>query len=221
MKRKGKPTGWWHTRNTHLCKQVILSRIFKHMVLVHYSYQSQRSIRNLFFYLSSNSFASFLSQRSNLVHCSLHLFTWSPRFTSHDLYLRCQSPASWAKRSFYFAPPKINCSNSKLSLLWFLNLEKMEKNYKDINTTFILNSSLLSFNWLFASYNSTWKDVFIINTKEGSTHKKNPHVPSHVLLLCTYSLSFFSVLSFLISPDITLCGWLGSKHQLTCHSCHQ
>ena len=157
MKRKGKPTGWWHTRNTHLCKQVILSRIFKHMVLVHYPYQSQ-SIGNLFFYLSSNSFASFLSQTSNLVHCSLHLFTWSPRFTSHDLYLRCQSPASWAKCSFYFGPPKINCSNSKLSLLWLHNLEKIEKNYKDINTTFILSSSLLSF----ASYNSTWKDVFII-----------------------------------------------------------
>ena len=57
---------------THtLCKQVILSRIFKHMVPVDY-YQSKRSIMNLFFYLSSNSFASFLSQTSNLVHCTLH-----------------------------------------------------------------------------------------------------------------------------------------------------
>ena len=32
----------------------------------------KRSIRNRFFYLSSNSFASFLSQTSNLVHRSLH-----------------------------------------------------------------------------------------------------------------------------------------------------
>ena len=37
MKRKEKPTGWWQARNTHLCKQVVLSRIFKRMVpvLVH------------------------------------------------------------------------------------------------------------------------------------------------------------------------------------------
>ena len=73
----------------------------------------KRSIRNVFFYLSSNSFASFLSQMSNLVHHSLHLSTWSPRFTSHDLYLRCRSLASRAKPFyfifiFYFGPPKIN-----------------------------------------------------------------------------------------------------------------
>ena len=62
----------------------------------------KRSIRYLFFYLSSNSFGSFLSQTSNLVHRSLHLSTWSPRLTSHDLYLRCRSLASRAKRSFHF-----------------------------------------------------------------------------------------------------------------------
>ena len=99
MKRKEKPTGRWHARNTHLRKQVVLSRIFKRLVPVDYFYQSKKSIRNLFFYLSSNSFASFLSQTSNLVHRSLHLSTWSPRFTSHYLYLRCRSLASRAKRS--------------------------------------------------------------------------------------------------------------------------
>ena len=40
MKRKEKPTGRWRAKNTHLRKQVILSRIFKRMVPVDYSYQS-------------------------------------------------------------------------------------------------------------------------------------------------------------------------------------
>ena len=40
------------------------------------------------------------------------LSTWSPRFTSHDLYLRCRSLASLAKRSFYFGPPKIHGNKS-------------------------------------------------------------------------------------------------------------
>ena len=100
MKRKEKPTGRWHAGNTHLRKQVVLSRIFKRMVPIDYSINQKRSIRNLFFYLYSNSFAIFLSQTSNLVHRSLHLSTWSPRFTSHDLYLRCRSLASRAKHSF-------------------------------------------------------------------------------------------------------------------------
>ena len=39
MKRKEKPTGRWHARNTHLSKQVVLSRIFKRIVPVDYSYQ--------------------------------------------------------------------------------------------------------------------------------------------------------------------------------------
>ena len=80
-----------HQKHT-LRKQVVLSRIFKHMVPVDYSYQQKRSIRNLFFYLSSNSFASFLSQTSNLVHNSLHLVTqvYQPRPVS-ALSVSCQS----------------------------------------------------------------------------------------------------------------------------------
>ena len=72
----------------------------------------KRSIRNLFFYLSSNSFARVLSQTSNLVHSSLHLSTRSSRFTSRDLYQRCQSLGNRAKYC-YVGPPKINVSNSK------------------------------------------------------------------------------------------------------------
>ena len=117
----------WHARNTLVRKQVVLSRIFKRVVPVDYSYQSKQKDQEPFLLVSSNSFASFLSQTSNLVQGSLHLSTWSPRFTSHDLYLRCWSLASRAKRSFYFGPPKINGSNSKLSLLWLHNLEKKWK----------------------------------------------------------------------------------------------
>ena len=133
MKRKEKPTGRWQARNTHLRKHVVFSRIFKRMVPVDY-YQSKKKYRNLFFYLSSNSFASFLLQTFNFVHRSLHLSTWSPRFISHDLYVRCRSLASRAKlssssssssSSFFFfffggggggGSPKINSSNSKLSM---------------------------------------------------------------------------------------------------------
>ena len=183
MKRKEKPTGRWQAKNKHLRKQVILSRIFINVwfrrLLLSINpkkkkkKKKKKGIRNRFFYLSSNSFASFLSQTSNLVHRSLHLSTWSPRFTSHDLYLRCRSLASRAKRSFYFGPPKINGSNSKLSLLWLHNLEKKRKKKKKKKKKgkerwrykhhcFILSSSLLSFNGLFAPYNNTWKNVFII-----------------------------------------------------------
>ena len=57
-----------------------------------YSYQSKKEVSGtLFFYLSSNSFASFLSQTSNLVHSSLHLSTWSPRFANRDMYLGSSS----------------------------------------------------------------------------------------------------------------------------------
>ena len=148
----------------------------------------KRSIRNLFFYLSSSSFASFLSQTSNLVHRSLHLSNWSPRFTSHDLCLRCQSLASWAKSSFYFGPPKINGSNSKLSLLWLHNLEKMEKNYEDINTTvsFSVLCCFCSMGYLLLIIAHERMYLSSINTKEGGTQNKT-HVPSRVLLLCTYS----------------------------------
>ena len=77
IKRKEKPTGRRHARNTHVT-QTGSSRIFKRI-------NQKRSIGNLSLYLSDNSFASFLSQTSNLVHSSLHLSTWSPRFNSHDL----------------------------------------------------------------------------------------------------------------------------------------
>ena len=52
----------------------------------------KRSIRNLPFYLSSNSFPSLLSQRSNFVHSSLHLVTqvYQPRPVS-ALSVSCQS----------------------------------------------------------------------------------------------------------------------------------
>ena len=64
----------------------------------------------------------------------------------------------------------------------------MQKNYEIINTTV---SALLSFNGLFAPYNERLH-LLSINTKEGGTQNKT-HVPSSVLLLCTYSWSFFSV----------------------------
>ena len=55
-----------------------------------------------------------VSYRRRLTLCTA-VSTWSPRFTSHDLYLHCRSLASRAKRSFYFGPPKINGSNSTVS----------------------------------------------------------------------------------------------------------
>ena len=46
MKRKEKPTGGGRPE-THLRKQVVLSRIFKRMVPVDYSYQSKKKYRGL------------------------------------------------------------------------------------------------------------------------------------------------------------------------------
>ena len=51
MKRKEKPTGRWQARNTHLRKQVVLSRIFKRMVPVDYSYQSKKKYQEPFLLL--------------------------------------------------------------------------------------------------------------------------------------------------------------------------
>ena len=53
----------------------------------------KRSIRNFSFYVSSNIFASFLSQTSKIVHSSLHLSTCSARFTSCDfICVVCRLP---------------------------------------------------------------------------------------------------------------------------------
>ena len=68
------------------------SRIFIRIVPADY-YQWKRKHQEMSFYMSSNSFASFLSQMSKLVHSSLHYSSWSSRFTSRDLCLLCGSLA--------------------------------------------------------------------------------------------------------------------------------
>ena len=88
--------------------------------------QSKQSVSIFCYYLFAKRLC-FLSDTSNCMHSSLHLSIWSPRFTTHKLYLRCRSFANRAKRSFHFGPPKINDSNSNVSLLWLHNLEKNGK----------------------------------------------------------------------------------------------
>ena len=131
---------------------------------------------------------SFTCPVTALPACYTALSTWSPRFTSHDLYLHCWSLASQAKRSFYFGPLKINGSNSKLSLLWLHNLEKMEKNYEAINSTvsFSVLRCFRSMGYLLIVIAHERMYLLSINTKEGGTQNKI-HVLSYVLLLCTYS----------------------------------
>ena len=111
MKRKEKPTGRWHARNTHVGKQVVLSRIFKRMVPVDYSYQSKKKYQEPFSFTCSVTTSPVFYRKRLTLRTSLS--TWSHRFTSRDLYLRCRSLASQAKRSFYLGSPKINDSISK------------------------------------------------------------------------------------------------------------
>ena len=193
-KRKEKPTGRRHARNTHVT-QTGSSRIFKRLVPVDYSCQSKKKYQEPFILLVQlqlcqfpNSFASFLLQTSNLLHSSLHLTTWSPRVTSRDLYLRCRSLASRAKRSFHFGPPKTNGNSSKLSLFWLHNLEKTEKNYQDMNTTvsFSVLRCLRLVGYLIHITAHERMHLLSVNTKEGGTQNKT-HVLSCVLMLCIYS----------------------------------
>ena len=161
------------------------------MIPVDYSYQSKKKYQEPFLLLAQSQLCQFpIRQTSNLVHHSLHLSTWSPRFTSHDLYLRCWSLASRAKRSFYFGPPKINGSNLRLSLLWLRNKKKnfLEKNYVDINTTvsFSVLRCFRSAGYLLLMTAHERMYLLSINTKEGGTQNKM-HVLSRALLLCTYS----------------------------------
>ena len=51
MKGQEKPTGRKHPKNTHLRKQVVLSRIFTRMVPVDYSYQSKKKYQEPFLLL--------------------------------------------------------------------------------------------------------------------------------------------------------------------------
>ena len=74
------------------------------------------SLRNFFFFFTCPVTALPVFYRRRLTLCTAPS-TWSPRFTSHDLYLPCRSLVNRAKRSFYSGPPKINDSNSKLSLI--------------------------------------------------------------------------------------------------------
>ena len=48
MKRKEKTTSQWQARNTHLRKQVVLSKTFKYMVPVGYSYQTKKEVSGTF-----------------------------------------------------------------------------------------------------------------------------------------------------------------------------
>ena len=110
-----KPTGRWYARNTHLRKQVVLSRIFKRMVSVDYTYQSKKKYQEPFSFTCSVTTLPVFNRKRLTLRTSLS--TWSHRFTSRDLYLRCRSLASRTKCSFYFCLPEINGSDSKLSLL--------------------------------------------------------------------------------------------------------
>ena len=50
-KKNEKNNGRWHARNTHLRKQAVLSRIFKRIVPVDYSYQSKKKYQEPFLLL--------------------------------------------------------------------------------------------------------------------------------------------------------------------------
>ena len=165
-------------RQKHTLTQTgVLNRIFKRLVPVSIKKEASGT-----FSFTCPVTALPVSYRRRLTLCTA-LSTWSPRFTRHDLYQR-RSLASRAKRSFYFGPPKINGSNSKVSLLWLHNLEKNEKElWRYKHHCFILSSSLISFNGLFAPYERMY--LLSINIKVGGTQNKT-HVPSRVLLY-TYS----------------------------------
>ena len=196
------------------------------MVPVDYSYQSKKKYQEPFFYLSSNSIASFLSQTSNLVHHSLHLSTWSPRsprFTSHDLYLCCWSLASRAKRSFYFGPLMINGSNSKLSLFWLHNFPP--KNGKELwrykHRCFILSSSLLSFNFLLiiAHYYYYWSLLYsaILRSRADSLRS---HMKECIYYLLTQTKAAHKT-KHISRPVFSCCVHIPSHSFQFCHSCHQ
>ena len=135
MRRKEKPTGRWHARNTHLRKQVALSRIFKRMVPVDYSYQSKKKYPGTFSFTCPVT-ALPVSYRRRLTLCTA-LSTSPPGHpglpATTCIYVVGLLPV---ELNFLFlpllccccCPPKINGSNSKWSLLWLHNLEKMEKN---------------------------------------------------------------------------------------------
>ena len=159
------------------------------MVPVDYSYQWKKEVSGTFpFTCPVTALPVFYRRRWTL--CSLHLVT---RFTSHNLYLRCPSLASRAKRSFNFGPPKINGSTSKLSLLWLNNLEKNGKElWRYKHNCFILSFWLLSFNGVFAPYNRTWKNVFIICYHKRRRHTKQNSCP----VPCSLVVYIFLVILF-------------------------
>ena len=137
----------------------------------------ERSIRNLSFYHCPVTALPVSYHRCPTLCTALS--TWSPRFTSCDLYLHCQCLASWAKLCFYFGPPKINGSNTNLPLLWLHNFEKGKNTHKKrkILWSYRLNT-IVSFTVLccFHSMGSLLHvtaheimHLLSINTKEGGT----------------------------------------------------
>ena len=139
--------------------------------------------------MSSHSFASFLSGR-RLTLCTT-LSTSPPGHpglpATTCIYVVGLLPVELNVFK-NFGPPKINGSNSKLSLLCLHNLEKIEKNYEDINTTvsFSVLRCFRSTGYLLLMIAHERMYLLSINTKEGGTQNKM-HVPSRALLLCTYS----------------------------------
>ena len=118
--------------------------------------------------------------RHLIMHSSLHFTTWSPSYTSHNLYLPCRFLASWPKCYFYFGPPKINGNNSK-SVSDCISLKNGKEPWKS-------KHHCASVQWASCSNkrNNVWKNALCVNTKEDGTQNKKC-VQSHVLLLFTYS----------------------------------
>ena len=86
---KEKPTNWWHARNS-FCKQVVVEylNVWFHILM-------KKEVLETFSFMCPVT-ALPVSYHRHLNLC-IALSTWSPRFTNHSLYLRCQSLASPAK----------------------------------------------------------------------------------------------------------------------------
>ena len=151
MKRKEKPTGRWQARNTHLRKQVVLSRIFKTYGSGRLLLSIKKEVSGTFSFTCPVT-ALPVSYRSRLTLCTalstsppghpglpattciyvvgllpVELLLLSLDAHNHvDDYsgtlsgvrkVHISAFSSFFLFSFLFCPPKINGSNSKLSLL--------------------------------------------------------------------------------------------------------
>ena len=127
------------------------------------------------------------------MHRSLHLSTWSPRFTSHNLYLRRRSLAVELNVLFILVFQRKMVVTPNYLCFYCMILKKMEKNYEDSSLSVLRCFRSTGYLLLIIAHKRMY--LLFINTKEGGTQNTCPVPFSLVVYIFLVILFSFVILA--------------------------